>query len=197
MAHFPEIARFCILSCVLRTVICLVLLPGMLIARQLPAIPAGKIARYQMITEGLYRGGQPHHEGFRFLKQQGFKTVINLRIESDEAEVVQGLGMNYVQIPIGDLMPWSKIPRGAIAKYFEIVNDPANYPIFFHCRRGADRTGAMAAFYRIAVQGWDASKAYSEARDAGMRWWFPALKRQVHGFRPAPARTTAGLAQER
>ncbi len=45
----------------------------------------------------------------------------------------------------------------------------------------------MAAFYRIAVQGWDAKKAYDEARGIGMRWWYPAVKGQVYGFKPLAA----------
>jgi tyrosine-protein phosphatase SIW14 len=140
------------------------------------------IPRFQMLTAGLYRGGQPEREGFEYLKKNGFKTVINLRTENDEESVVKQLGMNYVHIPISIQM-WSKIPQPAIEQYFKIVSDPANYPIFFHCRRGADRTGALAGLYRIAVQGWDAKKAYSEARDVGMRWWYPVIKQQIYRFK--------------
>jgi len=139
------------------------------------------IPRFQMISAGLYRGGQPERNGFEYLQKNGFKTIVNLRTENDEEAIVKELGMNYVHIPVSIKM-WSKIPDAAIEQYFKIVNDPANYPIFFHCRRGADRTGAMAAFYRMSMQGWEPKKAYSEARDVGMRWWFPAIKKQVYGF---------------
>jgi tyrosine-protein phosphatase SIW14 len=149
-----------------------------------------------MLADGLYRGGQPDAKGFEFLKKQGFKTIINLRAEKDEADTVKQLGMNYVQIPIDNLKPWSKIPESAITKYFAVVNDPANYPIFFHCRRGADRTGALAAFYRIGAQGWDAKKAHSEARNIGMRWWFTTVKQQVYDFKPVMARTNASIPAE-
>src|SRR5436190_19635811 len=95
--------------------------------------------------------------------------------------------MNYVRIPVDEVRPWSELPEAAIAKYFEIINNPANYPIFFHCRRGADRTGAIAAFYRMAIQGWDAKQAYSEALAIGMRPWYLGLTAQLYDFRP-PAR---------
>jgi protein tyrosine phosphatase (PTP) superfamily phosphohydrolase (DUF442 family) len=146
--------------------------------------PGGDIPRFLVVADGLYRGGQPTKRGFELLKQRGIKTVINLRMEYDESEIVQKLGMNYVRIPIDEVRPWTQIPAAAVAKYFEILNNPANYPIFFHCQRGADRTGVMAAFYRIAIQGWDVKKAYSEARDIGMRWWYPGLKTQLYGFHP-------------
>ena len=63
-----------------------------------------------------------------------------------------------------------------------ILNDPANYPIFIHCRSGADRTGAMVALYRIAAQDWDGKKAVVEAREIGMRWWYFGLKDQIQDF---------------
>jgi protein tyrosine/serine phosphatase len=144
---------------------------------------SNNIPRFQMLTTGLYRGGQPDKKGFEFLKQQGVKTIINLQMENDEESTVKQLGMNYVQIGIDDPRPSSRIPDQAISKYFEIINNPENYPIFFHCRRGADRTGAMAAMYRIANQGWDAKKAYGEARGIGLRWWYVAIKNQLMGFK--------------
>src|SRR5215475_1583991 len=88
------------------------------------------IPRFQMITAGLYRGGQPGDDGFEFLKSNGIKTVINLRTENDEEVIVKKMGMNYVHIPM-IIAPWSKIPDAAIEQYFKVLNDPANYPIFF------------------------------------------------------------------
>jgi hypothetical protein len=93
--------------------------------------------------------------------------------------------MNYVHIPIS-IMVWSKIPEHAIEQYFKVLGNPTNYPIFFHCRRGADRTGALASFYRIVAQGWEPRKAFAEARDIGMRWWFVRLKQQIHNFKMSP-----------
>lgn len=164
----------------------LLLVPSVLAAK--PAhenVEAGDIARFSILSDGLYRGGQPSADGFRFLKQKGIKTVINLRAEDNrESKIVEALGMNYVQIPVDEVRPWSQLPPSAIAKYFELINNPANYPIFFHCKRGADRTGAFAAMYRMAIQGWTAQKAYIEARNIGMRWYYGGLKAQIYDFHP-------------
>lgn len=168
-----------------RLTICLVLLPVALVAGPSTNLPPSvDIPRFQMVAEGLYRGGQPDQAGFAYLKQTGIKTIINLRTENDEAAIVTSLGMNYVHIPM-EVQPWSRISDEDIQKYFEVVNNPANYPIFFHCRRGADRTGVMAGFYRVAIQGWDGKKAYAEARKVGMRWWYAGLKDQLYSFRPS------------
>ena len=149
-----------------------------------PGEKNSEIPRLHKIVDGFYRGGQPNEAGFDFLKKEGFKTIINLREENDEEAAVRTLGMNYVHIPLS-VKIWSKVPEPAIQKYFEVLNNPANYPIFIHCRRGADRTGAMVGFYRIAAQGWDGKKAYKEARDTGMRWWFAGLKGQLNDFAKA------------
>jgi protein tyrosine/serine phosphatase len=149
------------------------------------SLEEGDIPRFAVLAHGLYRGGQPTPEGFQILKDRGVKTIINLRAEDNsEQTLVQKLGMKYIRIPVDQVRPWSRIPESAIAKYFELVNNPQNYPIFFHCRRGADRTGIFAALYRIAVQHWDAPQAYDEARNIGMRWFYVALKSQIYEFHP-------------
>jgi len=165
-------------------VLFITLFPALLSAESLTT---KDIPRFIKVSDGLYRGGQPVRGGFEFLKKQGVKTVINLREENDEEGAVRGLGLNYIHLPM-TVNPFSgsRIPEVAIQKYFEIINDPANLPVFIHCQRGADRTGAMVGFYRIVVQGWEGTKAYKEARDIGMRFWYPGLKDQLYGFKSNP-----------
>jgi|SRR5579884_2042029 len=159
------------------------LVPALALAA--PANTQNNIIRYQKVADGLYRGGQPDVSGFKLLKEQGIKTIINLREENDEEGTVRALGMNYVHIPM-QVTVWSRISDASIHKYFEILNNPANLPVFIHCERGADRTGAMVGFYRIAVQGWGPDKAFKEARTIGMRWWYAGLKEQLYTFKAAP-----------
>lgn len=152
-----------------------------------PAIP-----RFQHVAPGLFRGGQPTPEGFGFLKWRGIKTVINLRQEHDERELVEKLGMKYVYIPLD---AWDPVANQAVKEFFSVVNDPESQPVFVHCRRGSDRTGLMVGLYRIAFEGWDGPRAYKEARALGMRWWYRGLKRQLYDFaaRPSAVRTPAPI----
>jgi tyrosine-protein phosphatase SIW14 len=173
-----------------RPLILILLLPALVPAA--PANTINNIPRFQKVAEGLYRGGQPDRAGFDFLKQQGVQTVVNFKEENDEEAIVRALGMNYIHIPMR-VTVWSRISDASIRRYFEIFNNPANFPVFVHCERGADRTGAMVGFYRIAVQGWDGTRAFKEAREIGMRWWYAGLKQQLYNFKPTPviAVTTA------
>ncbi|MBI4455150.1 MAG: tyrosine-protein phosphatase [Acidobacteria bacterium] len=139
------------------------------------------LPRFHTVTKDLYRGGQPSQVGFHLLKEKGVKTVINFRPEGDqEKDVVKKLGMKYVHIPLNSRRLVAD--DDSIQTFLRILTDPGNYPIFVHCRRGADRTGLMVGMYRIAFQGWDGRQAYKEARKIGMRWWYQGFKHQLYRF---------------
>ena len=58
-----------------------------------------------------------------------------------------------------------------------MLEDNSAGPVFVHCQRGADRTGAVIASYRIEHDGWDNARALKEAMSNGMRWMqFPRQK---------------------
>lgn len=152
-----------------------------------PHVP---LARFQRVDAQLYRGSQPDASGFRFLRDLGIRTVINLRLEADARETderatVESLGMRYVNVPVPDGSFFTRsrtIPPDAIQTFFDVVDAPDTGPVFVHCRRGADRTGALIAFYRIARNGWDQVRAYNEARESGMRSWYTGLRKQIEAF---------------
>lgn len=116
------------------------------------------------------------------MKERGIRTVINLRQENGEEALVRQLGMQYVHIPISIHWWNDAIPDSAIQSVLSILRDPAQYPVFIHCRRGADRTGAMVGIYRIVEQGWSGPEAYKEARQIGMRWWYRGIKKRLETF---------------
>ena len=152
------------------------------------------IERFLDVDGRLYRGAQPDLEGFKYLRDLGIKTIINLRLAKDaerlkEREMVESLGMKYVNIPVedGNFFTRSRIiPDQAILSFFETIDAAAPGKVFVHCHRGADRTGALVGFYRIVRQQWDGARAYAEAREIGMRSWYKGLRRQVEEFARHP-----------
>jgi protein tyrosine phosphatase (PTP) superfamily phosphohydrolase (DUF442 family) len=112
------------------------------------------------LSPTVLRGAQPTAEGFKQLKAQGVDTIINLRPEEDwERPLVGAAGEKYIYLPIPVIGAPSR--QQGLA-FLSAVTDPANGKVFFHCLHGADRTGAMAAIYRIAAQGWTAEQALAE-----------------------------------
>jgi protein tyrosine/serine phosphatase len=152
------------------------------------AAPDVEMTRFHQVGPRLYRGAQPTAEGFAKLRDMGVRIIINLRTDDSERQLVESLGMQYVHIPIPMPLlqrPWKRIPDEALRQFLQAVQDAEQQPVFVHCQRGADRTGAMVALYRVGVQGWDAEKAYSEARQIGMRWWYRAFKKQIVEYESA------------
>lgn len=148
------------------------------------------IERFQRVDERLYRGAQPTEAGFRRLRDLGVQTVVNLRIEADaklldERRIVESLGMRYINLPVEDgnfFTRSRRIPDNVIRGFFNVLDQSDTGPVFVHCHRGADRTGALVAFYRVARHGWDNERALKEAREIGLRSWYHGLQDQISRF---------------
>ena len=122
------------------------------------------------VSDRLYRSAQPEDDGIDNLKQLGIATVVNLRRTNQEQDRVEAQSIRYEQIPMSAWFP----DRDKAVRFLRMANDPAQAPILLHCRRGSDRTGAMIALYRIAVEDWSKQEAIQEMIDGGygfnMRW---------------------------
>ena len=141
------------------------------------------IPRFSQVGERLYRGGQPQDSDFAFLHSLGVRTIVSFREgAAHERAIVEKLGMKFVHIPVTFMAfaPTTKLPEKAVQKFFEVIDDPVNGPVFVHCRRGADRTGAFVGLYRMVRERWTAQRAYDEARKIGMRWWYFDVKDQLN-----------------
>ena len=161
-------------------------------ARAADATPP--IERFLQVDDRLFRGAQPDLAGFKYLRDLGVRTIINLREAKDaerlnERAIVESLGMKYVNIPIKDgnfFTRSRRIPPEAIQSFFQAIDSSASGTVFVHCHRGADRTGALVSFYRIVRHNWDSVRAYAEARQIGMRSWYKGLQQQIEEFGREP-----------
>jgi protein tyrosine/serine phosphatase len=131
-------------------------------AQQTTETPAGiTIKNFGKVNDNYYRGEQPSLEEFAQLKRFGVKTVIDLRKDMlpQAPEQARSAGLQYFNIPLKA----SRMATEEQTSYFlNIVNDPANWPVYVHCKGGRHRTGGMTAVYRITHDGWTADQAYQE-----------------------------------
>lgn len=112
------------------------------------------------LNPNLIRGSQPLETDFIKLKATGVKTIINLRPEANwEKGIIDNLGMKEIYLPLPAI---GKPSNKQALDFLSAATDSQNGKVFFHCLHGADRTGAMAAAYRISVDGWSADKAIGE-----------------------------------
>ena len=151
--------------------------------------PVPGIHNFHQVDQQVYRGAQPTPDGFKYLAKLGVKVVLDLRgsgkRSANEERLVTAGGMRYVNVPMSGL---AAPTQDQINKVLTLLEDPSNKPVFVHCRRGADRTGAVIAAYRIDHHGWDNTAALREAMVDGMSWFQFQRQAFIRAFR---ARRTA------
>jgi protein tyrosine/serine phosphatase len=142
------------------------------------------IENFGKLNDNYYRGSQPTAGQFDELKKLGIKTIIDLRKDSIEgaSQRARDAGLQYVNIPLTTKRPATE---GQTAQFLKLVNDPANWPVFVHCKGGRHRTGEMTAIYRITHDGWSDDKAYDEMKkyDFEDSFFYPrSLKKYVFSY---------------
>lgn len=144
-----------------------------------------RIKNFGQVNDNYFRGSQPNLAQLSALKAMGVKTIIDLRRDfvPEERQWAKELGLNYFNLPLKPQQPATKQQT----KYFlQLANDPANAPVYVHCKGGRHRTGALTAVYRITHDGWTAEQAFAEMKkydfDDGLLGGPPKQKQFVFDF---------------
>jgi protein tyrosine/serine phosphatase len=148
-----------------------------------PNLSRVRIDNFGQINDNYYRGAQPGTSDYSDLAAIGVKTVIDLTRDgrSDEQGLVEHAGMKFYRIP---LTTSEQPSQSAITQFLELVNDPANFPVYVHCQGGRHRTGVMTAVYRMTKDGWTADRAYQEMKQYRFEGFpgHPVLKSFVFNY---------------
>lgn len=122
------------------------------------AQPVGEQYNLYQMTPTLYRSELPDRNAGRLLEKLKIGTVINFLPEPDN-EWLKSPGIRQIQLSYrtdhvddSDLLAALRTIRGA----------EADGPVLMHCKHGSDRTGLMAAMYRVVIQGWSKEDALNE-----------------------------------
>jgi len=168
-----------------------IVLPAMAFA----ASTLGGVPNFQKVDDHVYRGAQPTEEGFKNLAKLGIKTIVDLRESGDrslaEEKAVRAAGMEYVAVPMKGMETPS---TEKVARVLRLLEDTSTGPVFVHCKRGADRTGAVLACYRINHDHWNNDRALREAKSLGMSFFQFAIQSYVRAFQPQMVNVGADLA---
>ena len=107
------------------------------------------------VAPGVYRSNQPTHRRFEKLKAMGFRSILNLRGESDaahylvEEESCRKLGLNLTSV---SLQARHAAPAANILRTIQAFRE-IEKPFVMHCKSGADRAGFAAAIYLLVIEG--------------------------------------------
>lgn len=124
------------------------------------------ITNYSVTEDGFGFGGVTEPSAMAMLREQGYATVINLRLDSEEgANVEEGeaaaeaAGLNYIHLPFDSRNP----APGYFDEFLAAVQDDANQPVYVHCG-SATRAAALWMSKRVLADDWSMEAAAEEAR---------------------------------
>ncbi len=118
-------------------------------------------------VDGISAAGQPDAAAFKVFADSGYAAVIDLRTAPenrglDEEAIVEGLGMDYVSMPIADS---AEINLENARRLDELLKS-YDAPVLIHCG-SSNRVGALLAL-RASLNGADDESALQVGKDGGL-----------------------------
>jgi uncharacterized protein (TIGR01244 family) len=128
------------------------------------------IRNYSRVDATVGCGGATDPAAMKGLKGEGYVSVINLRLASEEGANVEGAraaaqaaGLKYIHLPFNAAMPDAKI----VDSFLAAVADKSNQPVFIHCG-SANRVGSVWMIKRVLQDHWATDRALTEAEAIGL-----------------------------
>ncbi len=153
--------------------------------------PAAGIKHFAGVDAKISAGGLPEAAGLKWLADKGYKTLLDLREESEVTAAfraeVKGLGLRYVSLP----MNVKTLDAEHVRRFEQELSLADSRPIYFFDADGT-RAGALWYIHRVAVDHVDAKAARRDAEEIGLT--DPAFLRAADAYlsqpsapKPAPA----------
>jgi len=136
----------------------------------------------------LWRGATPDRADAAWLVQHGIRTVVSLQLDMrhafESARLNPGVARSVTYFRVRDFAAVDVLTHyhldERVAYVLAIINE-APKPVFVSCRAGVDRTGIIAAAYRVLVEGMTPQKAIAEM-DGFHSPWDPLNARYVRSL---------------
>ena len=139
-------------------------------AQQVTKRDISGISTFAQVESTIACGGSTTPEAIREIGRMGFKSVVNLRLASEEGArvdeegaAVRSAGMTYVHLPFNMQSPDPKL----VDNFITAVSGPGNTPAFVHCAAGG-RAAALWMIKRVKADGWTVERALTEANALGL-----------------------------
>ncbi|MCC5636246.1 protein tyrosine phosphatase family protein [Nostoc sp. CHAB 5844] len=129
-----------------------------------------EIYNFLQLSDGIATSGQPTAEQFAAIKAAGYQLIVNLALPtssnalSNEKQIVESQGMQYVHIPV----VWENPTLKDVTKFFGVMETNADKNIFVHCAANM-RVSAFMYLFRRIHQGLNAEAAKQDLE----KIWLP------------------------
>jgi uncharacterized protein (TIGR01244 family) len=128
------------------------------------------VTNFSRVDATVGCGGATKPTAMAALKQNGFASVINLRLATESGadidagrSAAQAAGLKYIHLPFDAANPDPKV----VENFLAAVSDTSNQPVYIHCG-SANRVGAVWMIKRVLKDGWEIDKAREEAEAIGL-----------------------------
>ena len=123
------------------------------------AQPIDKSFNLYGMQPDLYRSALPQASAQPLLKSLGIATVINFYQRGD-GSWLHDPQIRQVQLPLRT----DRIDDADVLEVLRSIRQAqARGPVLIHCKHGQNRTGLIAAMYRVVYQGWSKQQAMAQA----------------------------------
>lgn len=116
-----------------------------------------RLKNFYRIGKEVYRSDQPSAACFRELEKFGIREVLNLRCYHTDTKEAKGTSILLHHLRTRATL----LSLDDLIEAMRIIRDKKG-PLLFHCWHGSDRTGAVAAMYRMVFQGIPKQQALDE-----------------------------------
>jgi len=138
---------------------------------QVQKIEREGIRNFSKVDATVGCGGSVEPAALAGLKRDGYVSVINLRLASEQGANVEqeeaaakAAGLKYIHLPFNAAMPDPTV----VDNFLAAVANKANQPVFIHCG-SANRVGGVWMIKRVLQDGWAIDRARAEAEAIGLR----------------------------
>jgi protein tyrosine/serine phosphatase len=136
-----------------------------------------ELENFYRLNDEVYRSQQPDAEEMAELEATGFKSVLNLREYHSDEDEAKGRRLKLYRVPVnaGD------IDDAFVLEALRAIAQ-AEKPILIHCWHGSDRTGVVAAMYRMVFEQWPREMAIDEFVNGGFGYhasFYPNIERYL------------------
>jgi hypothetical protein len=119
--------------------------------------------------EVLWRGERPTRSDAKWLLEHRVGSVVSLQLDDQPAFEAVTLSEDFAHVAVyfqePAFNPLQMVSRSRIdyhvARFLAVLKN-APKPVYFHCRAGIDRTGVLAAAYRVLIEGVGREQAIAE-----------------------------------
>src|SRR5258706_1762806 len=139
------------------------------------------IYNYMLLNDQLSSSGPPTGEQMKSVAEAGVQVVINLAPHDaqhalpNESELVNSLGMEYINIPI----TWRAPEPEALPHFMDTMDAHTTKKIHVHCEANY-RASAFIMMYRVLRLGWKKEDAIPVMENMWNPEDFPIWQKIIH-----------------